>query len=171
MGQEFGQTTEWHEGDSLPWQQLAGWEGELHRGIVTLVGDLNREYRNREALHSGDCFPQGFSWIDSNDTQGHVISFIRNSIGDNSLVVAVFNFSETNYQNYQIGLPQAGRWIEIMNTDSTFYAGTGRGNCGAVNATNHPWHGRKASVQLVLPANSSIWLIPSPHDGKNNSAR
>ncbi len=161
MGQEFGQTREWSEARSLDWHELEGWEGELHRGISRLVTDLNHTYTARPALYSQDTTPNGYSWIDANDTAGNVISFLRHG-SDGSMMACVFNFSGADRDTYRVGLPHSGRWLEILNTDAPEYSGAGRGNLGAVTATDEPWHGRPASAQLRIPANSAVWLVPAP---------
>ncbi|MFW0790032.1 1,4-alpha-glucan branching protein GlgB [Gordonia sp. CPCC 205333] len=159
MGQEFGQSAEWADDRGLDWDQRSGWEGELHSGIASLVTDLNRVYRDSPALYSQDTTPQGYSWIDANDTANNVISFLRNGT-DGSMVACVFNFSGSDRSEYKVGLPHVGEWTEILNTDAGAYSGAGRGNLGEVIATDEPWHGRPASATVLLPPNSAIWLAP-----------
>jgi 1,4-alpha-glucan branching enzyme len=159
MGQDFGQTGEWSESRSLDWDQRSGWEGELHAGIAALVADLNEVYRATPALYSQDTTPNGYSWIDANDTAGNVISFLRFG-SDGSVLAAVYNFSGTTRTDYRIGLPQAGVWREILNTDSPHYSGSGEGNLGSVTASDESWHGRPASARMTLPANGAVWIIP-----------
>ncbi len=159
MGQEFGQSAEWADNRSLDWHQMHGWEGELHSGISALVGDLNRIYRASPALYSQDATSDGYSWIDANDTANNVISFLRFG-RDGSMLACVFNFSGIDRTDYRLGLPRPGVWHEVLNTDSDAYAGAGRGNLGSVTADGPAWHGRETSAQLVVPANSAIWLAP-----------
>ena len=159
MGQDFGQTAEWSEERSLDWDEQSGWEGELHAGIASLVADLNSVYRRTPALYSQDTTPNGYSWIDANDTAGNVISFLRFG-SDGSVMAAVFNFSGATRTDYRIGLPQAGVWREVLNTDSPHYSGSGEGNMGAVTATVDSWHGRPASARMTLPANGAVWIVP-----------
>ena len=160
MGQEFGQTAEWADNRSLDWHQMQGWEGELHSGISALVGDLNRIYRESPALYSQDSSSDGYSWIDANDTANNVISFLRYG-SDGSVVACIFNFSGSDRTDYQLGLPLAGVWNEVLNTDSRDYAGAGRGNLGSVSASGPSWHGRPVSARIMVPANSAIWLAPA----------
>ncbi|SIS23692.1 1,4-alpha-glucan branching protein GlgB [Williamsia sterculiae] len=159
MGQEFAQTAEWSENRSLDWSQLEGWEGELHAGVQKLVIDLNTTYRALSALYDQDASPNGYSWIDANDTAGNIISFLRFG-SDGSVVACIFNFSGMTRENYRIGLPQAGAWTEVINTDAPEYSGSGKGNLGRVIADGEPWHGRATSAELTLPANGAIWLTP-----------
>ena len=159
MGQEFGQTGEWADNRSLDWHQLEGWEGELHSGISALVTDLNRIYRSRPALYTQDIDPLGYEWIDANDTANNVISFLRYGT-DGSVVACLFNLSGSDRADYQVGLPLAGVWDEILNTDADAYSGAGRGNMGSVTADGPSYHGRPVSARVMLPANSAIWLVP-----------
>ncbi|MFD4470167.1 1,4-alpha-glucan branching protein GlgB [Rhodococcus sp. NPDC058505] len=158
MGQEFGQRTEWSEERGLDWRQLDDpHTGALQRGVRTLVGDLNAVYRAHPALWTLDTSPGGYSWIDANDTENNVLSFLRYGT-DGSIVACLFNFSGSPHQHYRVGLPEPGRWREILNTDAAAYHGTGLGNFGEVTATGTPWHGRPASAEVTLPGNAAIWL-------------
>ena len=107
-----------------------------------------RGYRESPALWTQDYIPAGFGWIDSNDAHGNVLSFLR--FGDQEhgvpVLACVANFSPMPHENYQLGLPLAGRWREVLNTDATGYGGSGMGNLGFVQAIPKPWHGRPASA-------------------------
>jgi len=158
MGQEFGQVAEWSEERGLDWWQLDDEHtGALHGGIRQLVGDLNRTYRDHPALWTLDTSPGGYSWIDANDAVNNVLSFLRYG-SDGSIVACLYNFSGSTHADYRVGLPETGRWVEILNTDATAYCGNGTGNLGAVTATAHSWHGRPASARVTLPAHGAIWL-------------
>jgi len=154
MGQEFAQGAEWSEGRSLDWWLL---DGPDHDGVARLVGDLNRLYAATPALWEMDNEPEGFSWIDANDAKGNVYSFLRFDSAGNALACVV-NFAGSAYENYRIGLPFAGDWDEVLNTDSTDYFGSGVGNLGKVIATEAPCHGRPASATLRVPALGAVWL-------------
>jgi 1,4-alpha-glucan branching enzyme len=156
MGGEFGQGAEWAEDRSLDWWQL---DDEQHAGVQRLVRDLNRVYREHHALYTQDTKPEGFEWIDLNDAGGNVISFLR--YGDDGEVMAcVVNFAGHPHEDYRIGLPSAGGWREVLNTDALEYGGSGVGNLGHVNAEEVPWHGRPASARLRVPPLGAIWLMP-----------
>ncbi|WP_299560425.1 1,4-alpha-glucan branching protein GlgB [uncultured Mycolicibacterium sp.] len=158
MGQEFGQRAEWSEERGVDWFQLD--EDGYSTGIAALVRDLNRIYADRRALWSRDSSPEGYSWIDANDSANNVLSFLR--FGDDGSVLAcVFNFAGVEHTRYRLGLPRAGTWREVLNTDAAVYRGSGIGNLGAVQATDEPWHGRPASAVLVLPPLSAVWLEPA----------
>ncbi len=162
MGGELGQHREWSESRSLDWGQLADpLHGHLHRGIAELVGDLNRVYRACPALYSLDSAPEGFSWIDANDAGGNVFSFLRTG-ADGSVLACVANFAGQPHEDYRIGLPFAGRWRELLNTDAGAYGGSGVGNLGAVEASDVPWHGRPASALLRVPPTGVLWLLADP---------
>jgi 1,4-alpha-glucan branching enzyme len=154
MGQEFGQGTEWSESRSLDWWLL---DGPEHRGVQRLVTDLNRVYRETNALWSQDTDPAGFHWIDANDALGNAYSFLRYGT-DGSIIACVANFSPVPHERYQLGLPKAGRWEEVVNTDAEVYFGSGVGNFGAVDAGDEAWHGQPASVRLRIPPLGAIWL-------------
>ena len=123
MGSEFAQSREWSEGRSLDWWLL---DYPEHRGVQTCLRDMNRVYREQPALWSQDHDPAGFEWIDANDAQGNVFSWLRWGT-DGSVVAVVLNFSPIVRQDYRIGLPMTGRWTEILNTDAEAYGGFGRG--------------------------------------------
>ncbi|MGW4487120.1 1,4-alpha-glucan branching protein GlgB [Amycolatopsis sp. NPDC004368] len=155
MGGEFGQPQEWSESRSLDWHLL---EQPLHRGVQDLLRRLNTIYRSTAALFSGDVRPEGFRWIDANDSAGNVLSFLR--IGpDGSRLACVANFAGVPHHDYRVGLPAAGRWTELLNTDAEAYGGSGVGNLGAVEAVEEPWHGLPASAVLQLPPNGVLWLL------------
>lgn len=162
MGQEFGQRSEWCNERGVDWFQL---DPELEAdgysaGILRLVGDINAHYRALPALWSQDADPRGYSWIDANDSTNNVLSFLRYGT-DGSVLAAVFNFSGVAHADYHLGLPSAGRWREILNTDAAEYNGGGVGNFGGVEAVDEPRHGRPASAVLVLPPLSALWLEPA----------
>ena len=158
MGQEFGQRAEWSEERGLDWFQLG--EHSFSTGVQQLVRDINGIYRENRALWSRDSNPEGYSWIDANDSSNNVLSFLRFG-DDGSAIACVFNFSGSEHSQYRLGLPHAGTWQELLNTDATVYNGAGAGNMGAVEATHEPWHGRPASAVLVLPPLSALWLKPA----------
>jgi 1,4-alpha-glucan branching enzyme len=160
MGQEFGQAREWSEDRSLDWDLLAN---PLHGGIKTLIGDLNRVYKDSPALYTRDNTPEGFSWIDANDAAGNVLSFLRHGVdadGNPTVLACIANFSGGPRDDYRVGLPFAGRWREVLNTDAESYGGSGVGNFGAVEAEPRMWHGRPASAALRLPPSGVLWLAP-----------
>ncbi len=157
MGGEFGQGDEWSEQTGLQWHLL---EYPLHAGVQQLVRDLNQVYLERPALWQQDSSPAGFEWIDANDSSGNVLSFLRYS-ADGSALACVANFSAMPHYDYRIGLPSAGPWTELINTDAEIYGGSGVGNLGAAEAVQEPWHGRPASATITIPPLGVIWLAPA----------
>ena len=158
MGCEFGQVAEWAESRSLDWELL---EQADHRGLQQLVRDLNSVYRASPALWSQDSDPAGFSWIDANDSVDNVFSFLRFG-SDGSPVACISNFAGIPHEDYRLGLPRAGRWAEVINTDAGDYTGSGVGNLGGVLAVKDSWHGQPASVRLRLPPLATLWLRHAP---------
>jgi 1,4-alpha-glucan branching enzyme len=157
MGQEFGQRAEWSEERGVDWFQLG--EGGFSDGILRMVRDLNEIYRTHPALWTHDSSPEGYSWIDANDSASNVLSFLRFS-SDGSMMACVFNFSGSEHTRYRLGLPRSGRWREVLNSDADIYNGAGVGNFGAVEAIEEPCHGRPASAVMVLPPLSALWFTP-----------
>jgi 1,4-alpha-glucan branching enzyme len=159
MGCEFAQESEWSEGRSLDW-----WLLDLpdHRGVALLVKELNEIYKATSALWSLDTESSGFAWIDANDATGNVFSFLRLG-SDGSALACVSNFAGTPHEGYRVGLPWAGAWTEVLNTDAESFAGSGVGNNGGVVAAGESWHGQPASAVLRVPPLGTLWLhSPAP---------
>ena len=154
MGCDFAQDAEWADGRSLDWWLL---EHAEHRGVQSLVRDLNRVYKESPALFTGDTDPAGFSWIDADDVVGNVFSFVRYG-RDGSRLVCVANFAGVPHEGYRIGLPGGGVWEEVLNTDAEVYAGSGVGNLGRVVAEDRGFHGLPASAAVRVPPLGVVWL-------------
>ncbi len=155
MGCEFGQRREFNESTSLEW-----WVSDLwgHKGLQRLFRDLNHTYRAHPALWKLDSDPAGFRWINADDAAANVFAWVR-SDGAGDLVACVTNFSATPHANYTIGLPKAGVWKEILNTDAEVYDGTGTfGNLGQVTAYNVGFNGFDAHASIAIPAMGAVWL-------------
>jgi 1,4-alpha-glucan branching enzyme len=130
--------------------------------VWELVRDLNGTYREHRALWSQDTSGDGFQWIDANDAEGNVFSFLRWG-DDGSAVACIANFAGAPHEGYRVGLPFAGEWREILNTDAERYSGSGVGNMGAVEAVAESWHGQPASATLRVPPLGVLWLASPPH--------
>jgi 1,4-alpha-glucan branching enzyme len=156
MGQELGNPWEWNQAIQIPWQLK---DYPLHNGVRTLVGDLNRVYKQSPALYSQDFTPSGFTWLDANDREGNVLAYLRWG-SDGSVIACVLNFAPMPHSGYRIGLPFAGVWREAINSDSELYGGSGAGNMGAVVASDHPSHGQPASATITIPPLGALWLVP-----------
>jgi 1,4-alpha-glucan branching enzyme len=156
MGGELAQTTEWNAAGALPWVLL---DDPGHRGVATLLGDLNRVYRERPALHRLDFDAAGFEWVDCHDRDRSVLSFLRRDDAG-GVVLVVANFTPVPRADYRIGVPRGGTWREILNTDSARYAGSNLGNLAEVRATAQPAHGHAHSLPLLMPPLAAILLEP-----------
>ena len=154
MGCEFGQGIEWNHDQSLDWYLL---QYDYHRGIKQLVGDLNRLYIGNSALHHFDFDYQGFEWIDCHDTDQSVLSYLRKN-DQGEMMVIILNFTPIPRENYRIGVPGAGEYCEVLNSDSEFYAGSNLGNGGPLQAENIEWMNRSHSIVVSLPPLAGIVL-------------
>ncbi len=156
MGAELGQEAEWSESRSLDWWLL---DTPWHRGLHGMVRQLNTTYTANRALWAEDFAPSGFQWLEADDYAHNVFAWLRTAEGSPP-VVCLSNFAGSPHEEYRLGLPHAGRWREILNTDAEEYGGSGVGNLGVVEATGTPSHGRPASVVLRVPPLATIWLTP-----------
>jgi 1,4-alpha-glucan branching enzyme len=158
MGSEFADGREWSETRGLDWSLLSH---EEHAGVSRLVADLNAIYRDEPALWTRDTSPDGFSWIVGDDKGNNVFAYSRHG-DDGQLLVCVLNFAAIPHEAYRIGLPRAGVWRELLNTDAATYGGSDVGNHGSVIAEETPLHGRPASATLRIPPLGALWLRPAP---------
>ncbi|HZM57140.1 MAG TPA: alpha amylase C-terminal domain-containing protein, partial [Acidimicrobiales bacterium] len=161
MGDEFGQWQEWSHERCLDWHLL---EHAPHAGLLRLVSDLNRVYREEPALHELDAEPSGFEWVQADDVTHSTMSFLRRS-KSGSAVLVVCNFTPVPRPNLLIGVPGAGYWREILNSDATVYGGSGVGNLGGVEAQPVPWHGRPRTVNVTAPP-LAVTLFRHEPDGR-----
>jgi len=156
MGCEFAQEREWNYNFSLDWHLL---ENPQHAGIQNLVRDLNHLYRGTPALYQKDFVPDGFEWIDHSDTEHSVISFVRHGHAQDSFILVVCNFTPVVQEGYRIGVPQAGDYVERLNTDSAHYGGGNVGTpLGIATAEPVSCHGREQSIVLTLPPLATVML-------------
>ncbi|BDZ46396.1 1,4-alpha-glucan branching enzyme GlgB [Naasia aerilata] len=158
MGSEFGQPSEWSEERGLDWWIL---DQPVHRGLFNFVSQLNRIYKENPSLWERDSSENGFTWIDGSDVENNVISFLRWDNWGNP-VAAIFNFGGNPVGPYRVGLPSAGVWDEILNTDAADFGGSGVGNFGAVTAEEVPYQGQRASAELTIPPLGALYLKPRP---------
>jgi 1,4-alpha-glucan branching enzyme len=160
MGGEFGQTSEWNHDRGLDWALL---DQPLHRGVQSLVAELNRRYHQEPALFEADLDPSSFQWIQVESAQANVLAFIRRSNGRHLFCVA--NLSPVPKQGYRIGLPQADPYIEVLNTDLERYGGSGVTNAGHILPEVKGWDAQPASYLFALPPLSVLWLVPASQLG------
>ena len=155
MGGEIGQWREWSHDRGLDWHLL---EHAPHRGVRDWVRDLNVLYRDEPSLHERDCEPGGFEWVDCNDSEASVLTFLRRGRSPEDVVLVACNFTPLPRPGYRVGVPEGGRWRELLNSDATEYGGAGWGNMGGVDAEPLPHHGRPLSLPLTLPPLGAVFL-------------
>ena len=155
MGIELGQESEWAESRELDWWLL---DHPEHRGVQSLVRDLNAAYVDSPALWARDNDPSGFQWVDANDAGRNVFSWIRRGRDGDPDVACVANFASVPHDDYRLGLPASGEWDEIVNTDAEAYSGSGVGNYGAVTAVDGDWSGQPAYATIVVPPLATVWF-------------
>ncbi|WP_435017542.1 1,4-alpha-glucan branching protein GlgB [Tundrisphaera sp. TA3] len=155
MGDELAQWQEWSADRSIDWHLLQ-WRD--HQGIKRLVSDLNHLYKSEPALHQVDFDWQGFEWLELHDWENSVLAFLRRGKDPREAVVVVCNFTPVARENYRIGVPEAGYYREILNTDAEGYAGSNFGNAGGVWAHPGEWSGRPFHVSLRLPPLGVLFL-------------
>ncbi|MGM7672194.1 1,4-alpha-glucan branching protein GlgB [Microbacterium sp. A93] len=170
MGSEFGQESEWRESHGLDWWAT---DSPQHKGLMKTVRDLNVLYRDSPELWSQDHEPAGFEWIDQNDGDRNIFSFIRWSTPDATggqarPLVCLTNFSGNPHHGVRLGLPLVGEWEEALNTDASSYGGSGVGIVGGaesdtrarITAVGEPWHGQPASVEITVPPLATVYFRP-----------
>ncbi len=157
MGSEIAQWREWNHDTGLDWNLL---ENPAHRGIQTLIGDLNALYRAEPALHGRDCREDGFRWVVLHDAEQSVYAWLRFGEWGQRPLLVICNFTPVVRHDYRIGVSQTGAWEELLNTDSERYGGSNVGNHGAVDAVEQPMHDQPASLGVTLPPLSVLILAP-----------
>lgn len=154
MGCEFAPREEWNADRALPWQCL---DHAPHAGVQRLVRDLNHALQAHPALHALDASPDGFAWIDHSDAAHSVLVFERRAPGGERVVV-LCNFTPVVREGWRIGVPQAGTWVELINTDAAGYGGSDVVN-GPLASEAVPWQGQAQSVLLTLPPLATLMLV------------
>jgi len=158
MGGEFGQWSEWNHDAGLEWSLL---EHRPHQGLQRWVRDLNTFYRGERALHELDCASEGFQWIDCNDSEQSTLAYLRCGRAPEDVVAVVCNLTPVPRHNYRLGVPRAGRWTEILNSDAPLYGGSGQGNLGGVRSVPVSYHGHPQSIVVMLPPLAVVVFRPA----------
>jgi len=158
MGSEIGQTAEWNSETQVEWWLL---DHEIHRKLQSFCGALNQLYRSEPALYEVDFQGSGFEWLDFHDAEHSMISFLRRGKQREDYLVFICNFTPQPYPQYRIGMPEAGLYREIFNSDAGIFGGSNMGNGGYVHSEPIPSHGRPASANLVIPPLGVIVLKPA----------
>ncbi|MDX6529753.1 MAG: 1,4-alpha-glucan branching enzyme [Blastocatellia bacterium] len=155
MGGEFGQWREWNETESLDWHLL---ETPVHQGVQALIKDLNKLYRKHGALWEADTEPSGFAWIEVDNTSENVIAFRRISPSTGKEIICIGNFSPVVREGHRLGLPRAGTYKQLLNTDHEKYCGGGFGVVKSIKAEKVPAHGLDYSAVITLPPLATMWF-------------
>ncbi len=156
MGGEFAQPAEWNHDATLDWDSASGHE---HGGVARLVGDLNRLLQQEPSLRLANDDEAGFDWSVSDDHRNSVLAFVRHAPhGSGRATLVVCNFTPVTRHDYLLGVPSAGEWAELLNTDSAYYGGGNVGNAGRVATVPQPMHGHAQSLPLTLPPLSVLYL-------------
>ena len=153
MGAEIGQSNEWNHDTSIDWHLL---QYAPHKGVQTLLTDLNALYQRTPALYEVDFSSEGFEWIDLGDRDNSVLSWVRRD-KSGSFVVCITNMTPVVREHYRIGVPENGSYRIVLNTDEERYGGTGI-HADAVNTSDNPHHGQPCSIELTLPPLATIIL-------------
>jgi 1,4-alpha-glucan branching enzyme len=161
MGGEFGQWIEWNFDQSLDWHLL---DYPLHQGVSRWVADLNKLMRAEPALHDRECKGQGFEWVDCQDTEQSILCYLRKGTSDEDVLLIAANYTPVPRDDYRIGVPKAGFWKEVLNSDATIYGGSGMGNLGGVWSDDWAKHGHNQSISLTLPPLAMVILKPASQE-------
>jgi 1,4-alpha-glucan branching enzyme len=167
MGGEFAQFAEWNFDDSLDWHLVQ--EFDMHRKMQAYCRALNKFYVDTRAFWQVDFDWNGFQWIDPNDNNNSIVSFIRKAEDSNDFVICISNFTPEVHQDYRIGVPAKGSYIEVFNSDGEDFGGSGVKNAGEIQSQDVPWHNREQSIKLTIPPLSTIYLRLKRQDGSNAS--
>ncbi len=157
MGSELAPWKEWNHDTSLDWHLL---ENLQHSQIENFIADLNQMYKNQPGLYERDCEPAALEWVDCSDLDGSVYAFLRWDCDGVKPVLAVFNFTPNVRDGYRVGVPFGETWLEVLNSDSPYYGGGGKGNFGRKQAQEMSWHNRPYSIELTLPPLGVVFMVP-----------
>ena len=155
MGNEFGQKREWSHDFSLEWHVLQFYQ---HSAMQKWVKDINAIYKKELALFEDDNSWNGFEWIDCNDAENSVLSFIRKSPTTGEIIVCIYNFTPIPKYKYRLGVPKSGYWKEILNSDSNIYYGSNIGNLGGVSTYDYSTHTRPYTIEITLPPLAAVFF-------------
>jgi 1,4-alpha-glucan branching enzyme len=167
MGGEFAQFIEWNFDDELDWKLIK--EFDMHRRMQAYSRALNKFYVDTRAFWQVDFDWNGFQWIDPNDNNNSVVSFIRKAEDSNDFVIVISNFTPEVHEGYRIGVPAKGSYIEVFNSDGEDFGGSGVRNVGEIQSQDKPWHNREQSIKLTVPPLATIYLRLKRQDGSGVS--
>ncbi len=164
MGGEFGQFIEWNEDASLDWHLVEQYE--MHARLQNYSRALNKFYVDNKSLWQVDFDWNGFQWIDCNDNDNSIVSFIRKAEKSDDYLIVVCNFTPNAREDYRIGVPDSGSYVEVFNSDAEEFGGSGVTNSTSLKTENFPWHNRSHSITLTIPPLATIFLkhdVPAEH--------
>ena len=167
MGGEFAQFSEWNFDEELDWHLLR--EFDMHRKMQAYSKALNKFYVDTRAFWQVDFDWNGFQWIDPNDNNNSIVSFIRKAEDSNDFVIVISNFTPEVHNGYRIGVPAKGSYIEVFNSDGEDFGGSGVRNDGEIFSQDKPWHNREQSIELTVPPLATIYLRLKRQDGSGAS--
>jgi 1,4-alpha-glucan branching enzyme len=158
MGGEFGQRNEWYHETSLDWHLLndAG-----HQGLHRFVKDVNRLYRGEPSLYERDFSNEGFEWVDVHDWESSIVSYLRFGADRRNCMLVICNLTPVPRINYRLGVPRAGHWNEVLNSDAAVYGGSDMGNFGGVETAPLPMHGHYHSITVTVPPLAVVCFKPA----------
>jgi 1,4-alpha-glucan branching enzyme len=162
MGGEFGQFIEWKYDDSLDWHLVQKYP--MHTKMQHYSAALNAFYQANRPLWEVDFDWNGFQWIDCNDNENSVISFIRKAKDAKDFLVVVCNFTPEVRHDYRIGVPAKGAYVEVFNSDAEEFGGSGVRNEGELQSEDKPWHNREQSIALTVPPMATVYLRLAAHE-------
>jgi 1,4-alpha-glucan branching enzyme len=172
MGGEFAQPQEWHHERTLDWYL---WARPMHSGVARWVADLNSAYRRIPALHVNDFHGEGFEWLPVAQHEPTILAFVRRAGPGEPCAIVICNLTPQPRQHLRVGVPHAGTWFELLNSDAAFYGGSGMGNLGRAEAADVPLHGQPATLALGLPPLATLILtdqyldLASPSSGVHHA--
>lgn len=155
MGCEFAQGPEWNHDSSLCWHQL---EIKEHFGVQALIRDLNSLYLAKPALYENDFEEAGFEWIEADDRHNSIFAFYRKSVTSGKSIIVVSNFTPVPRPNYRLGVNKIGSYVELLNTDNSYYGGSGMTNPHPMTTQHVPWHYRDQSIEMTIPPLATVFL-------------
>ena len=167
MGGEFGQFIEWNYDDSLDWHLVEQYE--MHTKMQEYSKALNKFYCDNKAFWQVDFDWNGFQWIDCNDNENSIVSFVRKAEDSNDFIIAICNFTPEVRHNYRIGVPSKGNYVEVFNSDDEAFGGSGVKNANEIASVDIPWHNREQSITLTIPPLATVYLRLNGQSGAGTS--
>ena len=167
MGGEFGQFIEWNYEDSLDWHLVQQYD--MHAKMLAYSKALNQFYLDHKSFWQVDFDWDGFQWIDPNDSNNSIVSFIRKAEDSNDFIIALCNFTPEVHHDYRIGVPSKGNYVEVFNSDDEAFGGSGVKNAGEIASQDVPWHNRAQSITLTVPPLATVYLRLTEQSGSQVS--